>query len=369
MRLFRHMSSVRRSAVTVGLWLVLTSGISVAVMDPAESVVKKPVVKLMSLVANGDPDVHELDEDGIPALRFNRLGSDTFDNPVYIGIYGLWYYSEWLGTGENDNFLDYYTIFPSQATTSEGYATFFLNTADWYVQNIEVKEKGVRYGVWSYPFEWPIYELEPGWVSGMAQGLAMQVLVRAWMLTRDSTYLETAYLAMAALEVPVEQGGALIRDGADRYWYEEYASPDATLSRVLNGHAHALISLNEFAEVTGDSTAARLFSQGVEALAADIEVYDLGWWTAYDALGLLANAKYHAINYELVKELYAITGRAELGVYSRWEQYSPGYFKREFVRQKPNYIDVATVVVVFASVGFALAIGLFVVSRLVGRTA
>ncbi len=47
----------------------------------------------------------------------------------------------------------------------------------------------------------------PGWVSGMAQGQALSVLSRAFVLTADPKYLTAGNLAFQFLQIPIALGG------------------------------------------------------------------------------------------------------------------------------------------------------------------
>lgn len=54
-------------------------------------------------------------------------------------------------------------------------------------------------------------ELPPGWYSAMAQGQAMSLLVRAYLVTSNPKYLQAAVSAMKLFEISSDQGGVLAR--------------------------------------------------------------------------------------------------------------------------------------------------------------
>ena len=56
-----------------------------------------------------------------------------------------------------------------------------------------------------------VMELPPGWYSAMAQGQAMSLLVRAYLLTSDPQYLTSAVDSMKLFEISSEQGGVLAK--------------------------------------------------------------------------------------------------------------------------------------------------------------
>jgi len=81
----------------------------------------------------------------------------------------------------------------------------------------------------------------------MARGLGIKVFVLAYKETGETELIKRACKALKAFKVPVEKGDVLQVDEMDSgYWYEEYASPPAISSYVLNGHIFALEGISEF---------------------------------------------------------------------------------------------------------------------------
>lgn len=85
-------------------------------------------------------------------------------------------------------------------------------------------------------------KLAAGWLSAMAQGHGMSVLVRAYLATGEINYLHNAELALNSFAVNASAGG--VRNYVfDMYpWYEEYPTRDGG-TFVLNGFLYALIGL------------------------------------------------------------------------------------------------------------------------------
>lgn len=299
----------------------------------------QPTAQIMTFLLTGRFAEHTFEE-GVPQVYYRRMG-ERYANPVYASVYALWYYQTAHGTNEFDYFLDFYNI-DAPPEPAGGYVTYFQAVADWLVDDLVLREyDGVTYGVWEYGFPWEVYRLEPGWVSGMAQGLGIQVLLRAWSDSGAPKYLEAITLARRSFEVPVDAGGVTLMEGDTSWWYEEYASPGAIESRVFNGAAHAVIALLELAEV-GDDAAKGLAERGLASILDSLAVYDAGWWTYYDALGLMSNYKYHHVNVNLTRHLGERTGNQELlATAERWSEYRLPFFQREFLRQRPQVSDVA----------------------------
>ncbi|MCS6978693.1 MAG: D-glucuronyl C5-epimerase family protein [Flavobacteriales bacterium] len=305
---------------------------------------------LMNFVQNGRFLEHEIDSLGIPSVQYKKLGGKTFHNPVYVAMYGLFYYDRYKGIRENAYFTDYYKIFASRRLDPETYKKRFLNTARWLKDNLQIQQTDTLvYGVYLYPFPWPVYRLKAGWKSAMAQGVAAQIFLRAWRETGDSAYIQKAELALKALLVPVEKGGVTLQDSENSWWYEEYADTFAVRSRVLNGMEHVLIALDEMFQATQDTFYKILFDKGMNALAENITKFSHPRmpWTWYDLDGHVANYKYHHVNINLTQKLYEMTQKDELKIFEKWKKMHAFYFIREFLKQKPDLVDIGILLINF----------------------
>lgn len=301
-----------------------------------------PAIRLMHLVRHRSLNDHVLDSAGIPQIRYNRLDNRPYSNPVYVAVYGLYYYDQWQANGENAYFLNYYRVYPPAVKSRAEYRQLFFNTAHWLEKNLSRRRyKDVEYGIFEYHFPWGVYQLRPPWRSAMAQSLAIQVFLRAWLATDDARYLELARLARNALYVPVAEGGVTYFEAPDRWWYEEYAAPDATPSYVLNGMLHVLIGLREHALLTDDNESENLLRYGVNALIQKLPKFENRRlnWTNYDAIGGVANYKYHHININLLCRLHALLRDPRLAVWERWTEMQTPFFQREFLLQRPDPLD------------------------------
>ncbi|WP_293177825.1 D-glucuronyl C5-epimerase family protein [Oceanithermus sp.] len=349
----------------LALRMALVAVCALALSNLTEPFASRYASMLLQLARYGSPSPHLLSEDGVPSVRYTRLQDRYYHNPVYVGIYGLYYYDRWLESGRDDYFLKVYVRFslypPSGAPGDEIWRERFLATADWFVENLVVRRshEGRVYGVYEYPFAWEFYNLSPPWQSGMAQGLALQVLLRAWQTTGEERYLTTAERVKQAFFVPTHEGGVTYKDTPDAWWYEEYASPGAKPSRVLNGMEHALVALHEYAAERGDAEARLLFERGLAALERTLANYSAPQipWTYYDAIGTVANYKYHQINVNLTRYLYTLTGDEPLRIYTTWASWRTPFVVREFVRQRPNYLDLTILFLNFLFCGALLVVG------------
>jgi heparosan-N-sulfate-glucuronate 5-epimerase len=127
-------------------------------------------------------------------------------------------------------------------------------------------------GGWRYRFAFTAAGLpmRVPWISSMAQGMGISVLVRAYDVTHHARYLSVARKALLPFLRPAGHGGVTSR-WDDRPWYEEY--PGLESQHVLNGYQFALLGLRDFGR--SSSRARRLWRAGIESLAAHISVFDL----------------------------------------------------------------------------------------------
>jgi hypothetical protein len=320
----------------------------------------------MVFVLSGKWQVQRLDAAGIPMQYYPRLRK-AYYNPVYVAMLGL---SEWEALSrstEFDYFLQHYqTLARDPSADSAASAAHFIAIADWLVEHqVERKSGAGPFTVWEYDFPWALYQLRAPWVSGMAQGVGIQVLVRAWRLTGQPRYRAAAISASRAFEVEVNDGGVTYKDSPESWWYEEYAAPKARESRVLNGMEHALLGLQDLANIGSYPEAQPLIDRGLRSLNGSIDHYDLGWWTYYDLVGTIANRKYQLVNVGLTEALGEGTGSLPLKhAAARWASYRTPFFEREFIRQRADHVDVG---VLLGNAGLIWLLGL--VAALLARRA
>lgn len=234
------------------------------------------------------------DSEGVPLVDYGPpLGLQY--NPVTISEYALCNYYAYLTT-ENSTFRDK-----------------FLIQANWLVRNAVMKRD---FSVWEYEFDWPVRNCTAPWVSAMAQGEGLSVLTRAYVLTKNMTYLDVAQTAMRSFESEMTSGGVRFTD-SDGAWFEEYADTGAISSKVLNGLISALYGLFEYSFETDSSEGLGLFEEGTRTLSSNLYRYDTGSWSYYD-LQYHSNASedYHWLHTVQLMTLYKVTGNQTFKKYS-----------------------------------------------------
>lgn len=222
-------------------------------------------------------------------------------------------------------FIDNITI-----STTAHMAAFYASS-HWLVRNQDDK------GGWPIMVTRNLGEgfqpLNPGWYSAMAQGQAISTLVRAYLVTKDPTFLNSALRATAPYKLASEQHGVRAKFMNKHDWYEEY--PTSPSSFVLNGFMYALIGLYDFKETAGETLgreAKRLFEQGMESLKAMLPLFDTGSGSIYDlrhfmlgAAPNLARWDYHTTHINQLQLLSTIDDSPLFKEFAkRWKSYVKG---------------------------------------------
>ncbi|ELT98477.1 hypothetical protein CAPTEDRAFT_225290 [Capitella teleta] len=216
--------------------------------------------------------------------------------------------------------------------SSNSHLPQFHAAADWLVRHQDSR------GGWPIHVERVLangrLQLPPGWYSGMAQGQAMSLLVRAYSHTRNQGYLNAALRATALFDVASGNGGVLAKFADNYPWYEEY--PTTPSCFVLNGFIYALIGLYDLQHTVTDdrgADASRLYASGMRSLKAMLPLFDTGSGSIYDlrhfTLGVapnLARWDYHTTHINQLLLLATIDSDPLLSeTASRWAGYMKGH--------------------------------------------
>jgi len=268
---------VKRSIKIASVFVVSFGIISIAVIS----------IFLIELNYSSTPIT--FDEEGIPINDYGTILDTNIGkqrNPVTISQRGLAYYNVYQETGNQ---------------TSK---QFFINTADWLIENAHNKGD---YSIFEYDFPYPQYDMPASsWHDGMAQGRAIEVLIRAHNVTNDQKYLDESKLLLNAFFVDVQDDGVTYKSD-DGWWYEHYAHRDGKAPRILNAHIFSMLGIYDYYQYTNDTDAKFLFDQGVISLKNNLPIYDLNGYSYYNVLGDPAPPKYHKIHIKLTNDLYEIT--------------------------------------------------------------
>jgi glycosyltransferase involved in cell wall biosynthesis len=231
-----------------------------------------------------------LDQAGVPYDAPTRKSPSAY-HATTIGQFALAHWNAFLRSRE------------------EAHREAFMTQARWLVGN----EKRVKTdtAVWPIPYAWPDWHAPGPWLSGLTQGIAISVLVRAHRLTNEPVFLEVASRAARVFEHDILDGGVCspLRGGA--VFFEEVAVYPA--GHILNGHLYGMLGLYDYLALSGDPRAEILIQPGIDGLKMLFDAFDTGYWSRYDLLHRhLAPPFYHALHVAQFRAL------AELGDSPRW---------------------------------------------------
>jgi hypothetical protein len=142
----------------------------------------------------------------------------------------------------------------------------------------------------------------PPWTSAMSQGTALQALADAYEASGNKSYLGVARRALPVFGAAPPLGVSVKTPRGRRYLLYSFA-PGAA---VINGFLQTLIGLYDYAHVSGDRTAARLFAAGDAEARAEVPRYDTGAWSLYQP-GQEDTLDYHTLVTGFLQQLCSIT--------------------------------------------------------------
>ncbi len=152
--------------------------------------------------------------------------------------------------------------------------------------------------VWEYYFP---FGGRPPWVSGMAQAVFAQAFARAAAILPDESAdllreATGAFRAVPQLTTKVSAGP----------WIRLYSF---SKNPVLNAQLQSVLSLETYAQATGDATAATLAAQMQQAAAETLEQFDTGYWSNYSLAGNPSPLSYQKFVVQLLRKLSPLDPR------------------------------------------------------------
>ncbi len=204
-------------------------------------------------------------------------------------------------------------------TNDESHQNFFLRQAQWLTEH-EVRIVNDAGG-------WPISSFHSNTaekdllLSGSIQGIALSVLVRAYQLTQQETFLETAHRAVRTFECDILDGGVSTPIGKSGIFFEEIAVYPAT--HGLKGFLFGLFGLFDYVRLTRDAQSESLVHQGLATLHDLLAEFDVGFWTCSDLLHRdLSSYSDLTLQTMLLDALARCSGCGHcLALASRWRSY------------------------------------------------
>lgn len=277
--------------------------------------------KLRNFLFRGEFSLRKF-KDGIPYSISPKLDS-FFVSPFYVVHYGLIYskiykesYQKFGLHWSFDKTLDLWNEKPPVIKSE-----FFIKLSDWIVDNVRLLNG--RYHL-IYNFDWPYKgyvnnSLKAPWYSGLTDGYAIVLLLRAYDVTKNVKYLDVADKLYLSTITPIFDGGSLnFLDG--KMWIEEYVDPKigdySKMSYVLNGMiygTYGIISYEYYRNIK-DGYSKNL----IESIFFNLDKFYHSGWSFYDLIGNSSNLKYHRIHKALLDELIEFTKFMYPDIYEKY---------------------------------------------------
>jgi hypothetical protein len=166
--------------------------------------------------------------------------------------------------------------------------------------------RGRGFVAWEYMFDFG--GGSPPWMSAMAQAEALKAYARAARLLDRPEYLQIARRALGAYEAPWPTG-VRTRGPLGGTYYLQYSF--APRLYIFNAFLDAVMGLHDFAKLTGDERAGRLFRRAEPEARREVPYSDVGDWSRYNWRGDESDRSYH----ELLREVLQGLGIRLGGIY------------------------------------------------------
>ena len=190
----------------------------------------------------------------------------------------------------------------------------FILQSNWLLDNLVKKD---NFSVWEHDFELPYYDFNIPWVHGMAQGMGISTLMRAYLMTDKRKYLNASKQVLNSFEVDMKDGGISYTDSDGYTWYEEYSVYPPP--HILNGFIFALLGAYEYYQFMSVREKP-IFDKGLKTLLNYLPEYDLDYWSKYNLIHPHpATKQYHSLHVEQMALMFLLTKETKFSQYhSKW---------------------------------------------------
>ncbi len=176
-----------------------------------------------------------------------------------------------------------------------GYTTSLRSIVDEALPLAAQRAGGIA---WEY-----LFDFDGGrapWVSGLAQGTAVQAIARAGVMLDEPAYLTAAKAGLGIFRAAPPSGVRVATPAGAHYLIYSFAAG----LRVLNGFTQAVNGLHDYAKLTADPEGVGLFAAGEAQLRVELPAYDTGGWSRY-SLQRDADVHYHVLARDFLRNLCA----------------------------------------------------------------
>jgi hypothetical protein len=167
---------------------------------------------------------------------------------------------------------------------------------------VAIRSSRGGFTTWEYFF--PFGGGSPPWVSGMAQGTAIQALTRGSILLKEPSYMTHAKAAIGIFEKATPTGVRVRGEGGGNHYALYSFAPGL---KVLNAFLQTITGIYDYAKTAKDDRAMRLFRLGDRSARREVPRYDTGAWSLYSQGGAESNLNYHNVVTDFMENLCSRT--------------------------------------------------------------
>jgi glycosyltransferase involved in cell wall biosynthesis len=237
-----------------------------------------------------------LDATGIP-----HIANQTAYDPTIIAQYALAHWNLYL------------------ATNDDHYCKVFLTQANWLIEH----ESHIGDDAGGWPISFPHHDIptKGTWLSALTQGNALSVLIRAFQLTGEQSFLDATHRAVRTFERDILDGGVSAPVGSKGVFFEEVAVYPA--AHKLSGFIFAIFGLYDYVDLTGDIHVEKLIQSSLATMHGLLKEFDVGFWTCSDLVTRhLSSDTQISLQVELLQTLAELSGCEHCSNLSvRWKGY------------------------------------------------
>lgn len=179
------------------------------------------------------------------------------------------------------------------------------------------------------------YKIKEGWISGMTQGQALSLFLRAHQYFKNNNYLTISHKVFNAFQYDINDGG-FKRNEKGYIWFEEYTTNYP--SYVLNGYCYSILGLYDYYRVTKKKEAKELWEDSLTSLEHYFPKFDVWYWSYYDLNKKELVSRYYQKNVHipLAKIFFQLTKNP---IYS--------YYAKKWEKNLNNNINLALVFIMY----------------------
>ena len=196
------------------------------------------------------------------------------------------------------------------------YETHLKSNLNWLENNAQEFKDSL---VWRESYN-EKYKIKEGWISGMTQGQALSLFLRAHQYFENKNYLTISHKVYNAFKYDFNDGG-FKRNEKGHIWFEEYTTDYP--SYVLNGYCYSILGLFDYYRVTKKKEVKELWENSLRSLELNFPKFDVWYWSYYDLNEKELVSKYYQKNVHipLAKIFFQLTKNPIYSYYAKkWEK-------------------------------------------------